>query len=505
MNASTHRYDRWTRVRPAPQWHPRGQTRDLWAGVILRAGRLRGHLDRQKWGRSLSVYLTLALVMMGASLTSLRLRLGRQWLLRPFSLLMLAATLYHGVSELVIRAFGGSDLAIQRPGNEFTDIGALVAASTMLVMTLAYLAVHPPRRVETNVDRDQLARIFDWRLTGLLTIPLFIATVQGHGYITGNPLNGEGIGITGLSMQFFLPMVVVTAFGILLRHPRWWPQVVGGQCVAVALAGQRLEVFIAAVLLAVLAARVGIRPTRRQVLVTGAVAGLLAVGVGSVRATQGRTEFYSDTGSVARLQAIAAGVANPTYQGIQSSNMLTDAALRLDSNAWAGQVSQSLAQGKKPIGYEPLYTSALGLIPSVLYPSKLVALTVYQISPELWISSSLDMPLVDYLPGDVTTFYGALSVSEQLIFGLLVGLVLGLVELRSLRDVRPGAVVLYLILVESALFFERGLPFYLYSGRTFLVMAGVLWLWAKLRPATRERLSARGRGEPLAAGRREAS
>ena len=171
--------------------------------------------------------------------------------------------------------------------------------------------------------------------------------------------------------------------------------------------------------------------------------------------------------------------------------------LRLDSNKWAGQVSQALALGHRPIGYEPLYDSVVGLIPSALYPSKLASLNKYQMNQELWISAALGMPLVDYLPGDVTTFYGALSLSEQLMFWFIVGLVFGFIDRLSLRDAMPGTIILYLVLVECALFFERGLPMYVFEiCRTLPVMGAVIWLWSIVRSGRARRTASRNAEDP---------
>lgn len=431
----------------------------------------------------MTVTLCLALLILGVSALLMRLRYGEQWVLRPFSMLVLAALLYHGASEVAMRFSGTAVLGAGRPVERWADEGALVAAITLLVMTIGYLVAHPARHIPTDADHSELARIFDWRLTGVLVLPLVVATVQGQGYITGNPLNGEGLGVTGFSMQFLIPVVVLTSFGLILKYPRWWLGVMLGQATVIALAGQRLEIVITAIMLAILAARVGIRPDRKQVVLAAVIVCIALIGVTSVRSVIGRDIFYGSSGAVLRLMALAQGVASPTYEGVATQNPVLDAAVRLDSNAWTGQVAQALDRGRPPVGIDPIFSSVVAMVPTVLFPAKLVSMSVYQRSPEMWITDALGMPVVDYLPAHVTYFYGALNLWQLLVFGFFVGLALGRLEYLAMRSVRPVAILGYVILLESALFFERGLPFYIYTARSFAVLAVVIWLWAKLGPA----------------------
>jgi hypothetical protein len=387
---------------------------------------------------------------------------------------------YHGLSEIVIRLANADALVAYRPERRYADKGAFVVGVALLVMTLGYLATHPPASLSETVDRKRLARIFDWRLTGLLTLPLLLATTQGAGYNNGRPLQGEGISTAGLALEFLVPLLVLTSFGYLLRHPDRFVLVIAVQSAAMALAGQRLEVLVTVGVLWLMARRVGLGPTRRQMGLTAVAAVVLVVGITSVRSTVGREQFYGNTGGMSRLSAIAQGVENPQYVGVTTDNPLVDAALRFDGNAWSGGIMQSFDAGRDPIGVAPVYYSALSTVPSVLFPSKVTDLSLLQRSAEMWQITDLRLPVVDYLPGHVVFFLGALGMWGLLLFNFLIGLALGLAESRALRSPGPVAIYALLLLTQSALFFERGLPLYLLAGRAFLVVGAVIWLWSKI-------------------------
>lgn len=425
-----------------------------------------------------------ALALLLASPWAMRLRYGRDWLLRPYGLLVAAAVVYHGISETVIRATGAADYAPWRAASQAVDHGMLVAAAGLLAMTLGYVALCPPASVSTAGDLSQLRAAFDWRITGAAAVPLFLATVAGRGYASGNALEGEGVGELGLAVQFFLPLVVLTAFGLLLRWPRAWLWVILGQSVVLAAAGQRLELFVAAVALVVLGARVGIRPSGRQLVTAALVAGLLALAISSIRADAGRGVFQSESGADERLAALWEGLAAPEVESVHGGSALEEAALRLDSNAWAGAVMAGMDE-VGAVGPRPVVGAVLTSVPSALYPDKLTDLSLLDRSPELAQITGLRLVVMDYLPGHVTTFLGALGPWLMLLFNLGVGGVLGLLDRACTASSTPWRLVGTLLLVEAAMFFERGIDFYLVAGRAFLVLAAAAWVGRRVVEAFR--------------------
>ncbi|WP_345462694.1 hypothetical protein [Nocardioides marinquilinus] len=398
--------------------------------------------------------------------------------MRPVSWLALTAVGYQGVSEVVIRLTDADQLVAYRPSRAAVDNGMVVAGLALLALTIGYLVAHPPAPVEVDVDTGDLARALDWRIFAVLTVPLVLTTASGRGYSSGQPLDTQGaIDAGGLGSQFFVPMVILTAFAYLLRHPRQYAFVLVAQSIGLAVAGQRLEVLVAAAALTALAMRVGLRPGRRQLVVTVAVALAAVVAINSVRTTAGREVFQSDSGFAARFDALREGLTNPTATSDLGPGALAEAALRLDSASWTGAVYEALHEpGVKPAGAHLIRGAVLTSVPSVLFPSKTTVLTELDRSPEAATIVALRMERVDYLPGHLTLFYGALGLWGLLLFNLLVGMALGLLERAALRRASPVAIVGLLTLLQSALFYERGIDYYLLAGRSFFVLAVLVYV-----------------------------
>ena len=450
----------------------------------------------------MTVTLWLALLLIAASPAILRLRYGRDWLMRPFSLFILAGCVYHGLSEVVIRLTGAQDLAPWRPPIAYADEGALIAGAAMLALTIGYLMLAPRLELGFRPDLEALKRAFDWRVLTVALLPLLVATVTGHGYSSGQALQGGGATQQGFAFQFFVPVVVLTAFAVLLRAPRWFLLIVVVQSVLMALAGQRLEIIIAGITLWLLARRVGLGPSRRKVLVGVALAGVLVYAIGSSRAAMGREVFHSDSGLGARLQAVKEGLLHPHQDSVNGGGTLAEAGLRLDSNAWTGNVAFAFTRGAQPMGRSAITDAVLSELPSVLYPQKLNALTLDQRSPETAAIDRFGIPNIDYLPGDATYFYPALGLGGLLVFSLAVGVLLGLLDTAALRRPTVARIVLLATLAEAALFFERGLPFYLEAGRGAVVILLGVVVWGRIRQAfvIRSRRSDRRAGGVYPAG-----
>lgn len=437
----------------------------------------------------MTVSLGLALFLLAASPAAMRFRYGRDWLLRPYGLFVLAGVTYHGLAELAIIASSADELVRSRPPAEYVGQGALVAGAALLASTIGYMLLSP-RRPRADVDVEQLREAFDWRIGAAFTAPLLVTTVAGEGFNSGQMLDGAGASVTGFAYQFFVTAILLTSFSLLLRWPERFVAIVAGQSLLMAIAGQRLEVLVAAVVLWFLASRVGLGPSRKQIVVTVAIAGLLAMAIGSVRASAGRELFYTDSGAQARAAALISGILNPQANAVNGGSAIAEASLRLDSNSWSGQVAQAFAEGKEPLGPDALVTMVAASVPSILYPSKVQDLTLLDRSPELNAIVSLGLPRIDFLPGHTTFFYPQLGLAGLLVFSLIFGAVLGWLDDFCLRRQTMLRLVGLLLLVQAALLFERGIPFYLVVGRAFIVivllLAGWRWLRGLLPPLNRD-------------------
>jgi hypothetical protein len=267
------------------------------------------------------------------------------------------------------------------------------------------------------------------------------------------------------------------------------------QSAVLAVAGQRLELLLGGVVLLLLAGRIGLSLSLRQWVYAAAVGGIFMVAITGVRADQGREIFYSDTGLVARFEALGRGLGDPRLSaGPQGTgSVVGEAALRLDSNSWTGNVAMALdGSGGTTTGVAVVLGSVLAMVPSVIYTGKL-AVDVYQRDPESAAIVYLGLPPSDYLPGHLTILYGALTWPQLLLVMLGVGLVLGNVESRVCGNSGPFAMLGYMLLLIAAVFYERGLVSgYLSAGRSFVIMAGVLGLtnWAGRNRSTLKGLHA---------------
>lgn len=426
----------------------------------------------------------ISLLFLAASPAILRTRYGREWFLRPYSIFVIVACVYHGLSEIVIRATGAAQFAAYRVDQKFIDDGMFVSAIALLAMTIGYVVFCPPRPIDRSIDLDHLRRAFDWRVFGVLAIPLFISTVHGKGYANGAILTGQGVTDQGLAAQFWMPVISLTTFSFLLRHPKWWVPALVTQSVLMAAAGERLEIVVGAATVLVLAARVGMKPNKKEVATIAVIAILGMLAISASRTDQGRTVFQSNSGFGARWSALIQGIEHPTVQSVHGGNALAEASLRLDSNSWAGGIMKAFeGQSKEPIGWEGLQVSAIAAIPSYLDANKIEQLRALDYTPKNQVRHQLNVYNVDYLEGGVSEYLGNLGPLTTVAFDFAVGIVMGLLDGFVLKRSSIWRLIGYLLVVQAALFFERGIDFYLLTLRAFATFVVVAWVLAAVSRA----------------------
>lgn len=430
-----------------------------------------------------ALFLT-SLVILALSPVIMRVRYGKQWVVRPYGVLVIMAVIYHGISEIIIRWTHAQPLAVYRVAQTYVDDGMFVAALSLLVMTIGYCVVATPFPVGRTSDVDGLKRAFDWRIFAVLTVPLFIATVHGKGYANGIALQGQGVNQQGLAVQFFVPMIALTTFSFILRHPRRWIPSIFAQSLIMAAAGQRLEILVAAVTVTALSGRLEIKPSKKQV---GAIAAIGLIGllaISASRADLGRTTFQSNSGFGARVSALLYGLQHPTVQSVHGGSPLAELALRLDSNSYSGGIMKAFqADSRDPLGWEGPQASLVTMLPSFIDPSKVQDLQRLDYTPKNQARDQLGVYQVDYLEGAVDTYLGNFGPATNVVFDLFAGLVLGLLDIVVLRRVTTWRLVGYLLVLQSALFFERGIDQYLVTLRAFIVFAAALWLFSTVSRA----------------------
>jgi hypothetical protein len=134
-----------------------------------------------------SVTLWLPLVLQFCSAALLRLFLGKTWLRRPGTLLVLASVVYDGLSQVLLSFPSIAQWDIYRNGIQpgFIAEADLLMSAAILAFTVAYLMTCGPRREAPPLPGDT-ARMLDWRILALACLPLAVLTYEGRGYSNGS-------------------------------------------------------------------------------------------------------------------------------------------------------------------------------------------------------------------------------------------------------------------------------------------------------------------------------
>lgn len=436
-------------------------------------------------GVALSISLLLAFLLMAVCPIALRIRLGHGWLWRPYSLLISAALIYHLGSESLLMVASIRHDSTFRAHMEQSDVdrGALVVAVAMVVATLAYVLVARPAAPAANTDIPQALHALDWRITGILSIPLLISTVHAEGYATGVPLDSRVSSSTvEFSQQFMIILLVLTSFGLLVEFGlRWFVPVTLGQSFLLSLAGQRLEILVGVGMLLVLLWRVNLRPNYRALAATALVGVALTLALTSVRSEVGRQIFYSDSGVSARVEALFKGVAAGIDGQVgDEPSLAAQFADRMDGNAYVGAVEASFRQGAEPQGWAVVLGSVTAAAPSFIFGGKL-AVPVEQLNPEYGAIVYLNIADVDYLPGFFGLYVESVGTVALLTLMFAFGLAIASLERWVFARLTALRLITLAALVQGALFYERGIPSMLIILRGVVLLSIVLGLLAILK------------------------
>lgn len=423
----------------------------------------------------MSATLLLALLLQFATVVLLRHRLGKTWLRRPVTLLVLASVVYDGLSQILLAfpSISRWDTYRQGVAQQYVDQAALTMSAGLLALTVAYLLTRPERAVSEPAagDPGHAARVLDWRLLALACVPLAVLTYEGRGYNDAVSMSAATPLSSDLAGGFFVIAVVLAAFAFLLRHgTRWFLPVLLAQSILLAAAGERSPVLADAIVLAVLLSCSGCRPSARQVTAATVLTAVTILAVTGVRAEQGRGAYRQDTGLGSRVSALASGITGLGGTSPQGSpGLLAQAAVRLDGTSFAAGILQAehLGQPRLPAGGVP--ESLLIAVPSAAWPSKLARGDA--LNPVKAETADFGLQPVNFLPGLAGMYAGFLSPAWLIAFLALLGAVGGWAERWLLRSWTPARLVLLAGAVTAALRFEQGLPGMLVTLRAAVVIA----------------------------------
>jgi hypothetical protein len=425
----------------------------------------------------MSVTVWLALVLQFASLALLRMFLGKTWLRRPGTLLVLASVVYDGVTQVLLSFPSVAQWDTFRNGiaPAYEADAALLLSAAMLAYTIGFLVTGRGRlQAPSSADVALCARVLDWRLLAVACAPLAVLTYEGRGYNGYAVAQVPGtLSSPGVASVFFAAAVTLTAVSFLLRNgARWFVPVLAAQSLLLAAAGERIPVLVAALALGVTCARAGHKPSRRQVLTAVAITVLAVAAVTGARAAAGRRVFNQDTGLQARLTALGGTVTGTHSQG--GPGLAAQTAVRLDGVSFTAGILQARGTGYPLQGPSAVPDSLLLAVPKALWPSKPDAgntLDPYQAQ-----IAAFGLAPVNYLPGVPGLYAGYLGTWPLLAVTGLAGAAWGLAERWMLARVTPARLVLLAGSVLTAGSYEGGIPVMLTSLRAAAVIAGLAWL-----------------------------
>ena len=411
----------------------------------------------------MSVTLLAALFLEALAVILLRHRLGRRWLRHPVTLVVLASAVYQGLSQalLTIPSIGAWDsfrIGIQP---EFTDDAALLTTAGMLAFTIAYLAARPWQAVRA-ADPAAIrtaARTLDWKWLTAACIPLAVLTYEGRGYNGAIAGSTTPVGVN-LAVAFFTVLVALATFSFLLRHgTRWFLPVLIVQSAVLAAAGERGPVIIDAIALILLLAAAGTRPRPGHLWGAAIIALAAFLAITGLRAQQGRSLFYQDTGISTRLSALWEGLtsfAGPSAAGTVSPGLLAQQAARLDGTSFTAGILQAEHSGQPRLSAAYMPESLLLTVPSSVWSSKLSHGSA--LNPVALETSDFGLQPVNFLPCLPGLYAGFLSPPWLAVLLALLGLLCGWGERWLFRCCTPVRLVFLAGAVTAALIYEAGLP-----------------------------------------------
>lgn len=428
----------------------------------------------------MSLSLAVALCLQTVALFLLRHRLGRGWLRRPVTVLAFVAVICQGLPEvlLVVPSIRVWDIDRLGISQSFIDSATLGVSAALVALVACYLITKPERVSLAHLGNEprMAAIILDWRIIAVLCAPLAVLTYQGRGFNTPAAMSQAAPLSKVLASTFFILMIALAAFGFLVRHGmRWWVPVVILQSALLAAAGERTPVIADAVVLIVLLNYVGLRPSPGQVRTVLALTLVVILGITGYRTDSGRTLFHQNSGFITRLQAVGTGLYALTLTPGESATgpgLIAQAATRLDSNAFAGGVLQSMSYGQPRIGVGPVGDSLLLVLPRALWPSKLSHVT--ELNPAQTEMDDFGLQKINFLPGFFGLYMGFLGIYGVIIFAAISGVFLGFCDRYIFRYFTVTRLVLLAGMMEAILVYQAGLPSMLVAFRPALVVAAAV-------------------------------
>lgn len=422
----------------------------------------------------MTVSVVLGLALQAAALFIVRTAIRGQWLRHTGALLLLIATAYHGLTEVIQAIFPGRnrfyrDLVPQ----DAIDNWIILVSVALLLYAVAYAAALR-RRCDPAADAAPVSiSAFNLKWLLLLTVPLVLLALQGAAFVdtTAQSAPDDGYVVGGLVVEFLVFVAAVTgAVAVVRLGTRWVLPILLIEAALLSAIGTRTTIVAVCIMVLYGAALAGARPPRKQLTAAVLVVALLAMVVSSTRAAVGRDAFEGDRGAGDRLSALTAGAAAlPSAAGVDA--VLDDFVYRLDGNAFGAAVLESLDEGAQPVGVATIVDSVLLAVPSALYPAKLDRPVIHRSEKSYYIARFQELPTNrDLLPTIYGTMLGFGGPVVFLLLAALLGLGMARLDRWLTRTASPVVFLLSMGVVQAVLTYERA------TNGAVLALRGVLLL-----------------------------
>jgi hypothetical protein len=433
----------------------------------------------------MSQLVILGLLIQAVAVTLLIAVLRRTCFRHVGAIFVMMAVLYHGVGELFIAIFPTDNPYRSVFDPKYLGQFVLLVSGAILVFTVVYLsALGGPSNVIYSRDTSAAAltkRIFDYRILLLLTGPLLVLTLGGHGYgSNGGLAGGSRVGTTlGLTQQFFILGIVLAGFGLIMRFgERWILPVLIVQSFILALIGERLIILTGAILLIYGLSRFGLKMGRRQVVIGLVLLAGFGWAISAARGAEGR--YVSTSGAPVRLTFMTTGLRH-LFSASTGNEIAYTLGYRLDGNSYGAMSLQALGNGSSPVGLTPLKNDVLLAIPSFLNPRKDQS-SLDSRSEKLYVEEHLPLPELqtsagvysDILPTELGGLIGIIGPSGLIFAAVALGVGFGVLDRWLSRSLGPGRMLVALGALYSVLSYEGSWDTYTTTARGILVLVALM-------------------------------
>ena len=433
----------------------------------------------------MSEFVVLGLLIQLVALVLVFNKLGRTWYRHLGAIFILIAVLYHGICEIFISLFSSQDTyrSLFEPKYVGQFVGLISIA--ILVFTIAYvwaIGTRPGPVLPADTPDAVLTRqIFDYRLMLLITAPLLILTLGGHGFDSGGGLRGgAGVGTTlGLTAQYFVLGIVLSGFGFVMRFgDRWAVPVLIVQSLILALVGERLIIVSGALMLIYALSRMGTKLKRAHVVVGLVLLVLFTWTITAARGAEGR--YAQGSGASVRLSFMTTGLSH-LFSSSTGEEIAYTLGYRVDGNSYGAMSLQALDNASSPVGLTPLKNDILLAIPSFLNPSKDQS-NIENRSEKLYVERHLPIPelqtsagvYTDIMPTQLGGLTGILGPMGLVFAALVLGLGFAALDRWLRRGMGPARMLISLGVLYSVLDYEGSWDSYTTTARGILLLIALL-------------------------------